>query len=169
MRDDAVVRTPRVQMLSLTAMGTPVRAPSGRPAARLASTSAARARARSWPTVLNAFRAGFTRSIRASAWRQTSTADTRPAATPSRMLRAVVIAPSAPVHTRHANVSRPLVGVGRVGRGLPWRQRWPRLVGPLRVHEGHHVRGGLHAGRLPGLQLFGQVEDVGELPGEERL
>src|SRR5688572_6039855 len=151
MRDDAVVRRPRVQMLSLTATGTPANGPGTSPAARLASTWAARARARSWHTVLKAFSAGFTRSIRASAWRQTSTADTRPAATSSRMLRAVVIDASPADDARHAEQACVLRGVGRVRGGFLRRQRGAQLVAPLGIHTREHVGRGGHAGGVHGL------------------
>src|SRR4051812_36185133 len=52
--DDAVVRMPSRQRLSLTAIGTPARGPSGAPAARAASTARAAARARSGSRVMNA-------------------------------------------------------------------------------------------------------------------
>src|SRR5687768_5553380 len=65
-RDEAVVRMPRVQRLSLSATGTPASGPSVSSLARARSTSAARARARSLAMWLNAFNAGLSCSIRAS-------------------------------------------------------------------------------------------------------
>src|SRR4051812_31124384 len=74
MRDDAVVWIPRVQMLSLIAIGTAASGAS-RQRSKSRSSAAARARARSAAMVLNAFSSGFTPSIRASASLQISAAD----------------------------------------------------------------------------------------------
>src|SRR5262245_42114492 len=49
-RDDAVVRMPRTQRLSLSATGTPASGPRAAPLSRARSTSAARASARSAAT-----------------------------------------------------------------------------------------------------------------------
>ena len=88
MREDAVVRMPRTHMLSLTAIGTPASGPSALPDARRRSISAARSRARSSVTRLNAFRDVLRRAMRSSACRQISTADTRPAAMSPAIARA---------------------------------------------------------------------------------
>ena len=88
-------------------------------------------------------------SMRASASRHTSTADTRPAATSSRMARAVVAATSAANHARHAEEPGLDGRVGRVGHGLLRRERGPRLVVALGAGGGVHVRGGRHARRCP--------------------
>jgi hypothetical protein len=87
--DEAVVRIPRTQRLSLSATGTPPSGPSDAPPARMRSTSAARARARSAAMWLKALSDGFSDSMRASEARHTSVAEMRPAAMSSRMARAV--------------------------------------------------------------------------------
>ena len=71
MRDEAVVRTPFVHRLSLSAIGTPTSGRS-RHRSKSRSMSAARASACSRVTVLNACREGSTASSRSSAARQTS-------------------------------------------------------------------------------------------------
>ena len=74
MRDEAVVRTPFVHRLSLSAIGTPTSGRS-RHRSRSRSMSAARASACSRVTVLNACSDGSTASSRSSAARQTSLAE----------------------------------------------------------------------------------------------
>jgi hypothetical protein len=86
--DDAVVRTPRVQMLSLTAIGTPASGAS-RHRPGWPSMIRARSRARSPVSVLNACRSGSLCSIRSSVSRHTSVADRAPALTASRVDRTV--------------------------------------------------------------------------------
>src|SRR5687768_15435211 len=79
--DDAVVGTPAVHMLSLSAIGTPCNGPVDRPAA---SNWRARSSARSAITVLNAEILGSSCLIRASDCSQLATA----VVPPSRIVRA---------------------------------------------------------------------------------
>jgi hypothetical protein len=94
MRDDAVVARSRVQMLSLMAIGTPWSGPE-RPAR---SRAAARSSALSAATRLKACSVGSWRSIRSSAARQASTADSLPPAIACRV----------PVTVRSACVHQPI-------------------------------------------------------------
>src|SRR5215471_17681679 len=81
--DDAVVRMPRVQMLSLSAIGTPASGADEK-SPRRRSMSAARESARSVLTVLKALSDPSTVSMRSSATLQTSGADRAPGRMPSR-------------------------------------------------------------------------------------
>ena len=112
--DEHVVGIPRVHMLSLSATGTPASGPGSLPAATSASTSAARIRASSASTVLNAWISVSRRSISAR-WRSTtSTAVSEPSRTWSAIATAVIgSVPSGPLIPR---VPR------SVGRGI-WRPR----------------------------------------------
>ena len=87
-RDEAVVRTPRVQRLSLRATGMPARGWS-RHFERSRSMRAARFSACSPVTVLNACSAPSCASMRASASSQTSTAVRSPRRMASRSSRSV--------------------------------------------------------------------------------
>src|SRR6186713_2210044 len=160
---------PRTQRLSLIAIGTPASGPAVSPAARRASTLRARSSAPSASTRRKLFSAGFAASMRARASRQISTAETRPAATSSRMARAVGWATSAANHARHAEETGVEVRVGRIGDGLLRGQRRTRRVVALGAGGRMYVRGGGHALGVHRLQLLCVIEDVGELAREPRL
>src|ERR1043166_3503013 len=158
-REDAVVFSPRVQMLSLTAMGTPA---SGADANcdRCASMCAARARARSASTVLKAFSVGFAAWMRSSAARHASTADTT----------FIDLSSDNPGHFEEAAVpdSFPLP---RVGEDLVDRQRRPQLVRTfdalLRNAATVRRRCGRDAARVDLIQFFDVSEHVTELAREQ--
>src|SRR5579872_2352093 len=90
MRDEAVVRTPQVHRLSLSAIGTPASGASFQ-RARSWSIEWARASARSPTTALNAWIPESSAAIRSSASWQHSRAERRPVRTASRMSDALAI------------------------------------------------------------------------------
>ena len=163
---------PRVQMLSLTAIGTPARAPSGCAGGPSRVHLCARAPARrSWHHGVERVQ----RRVHAVDARQRLAAhlDGRHAAGGDVVADAAGRGhrrPQPPITRGTRKSPASPVGVGRVGDGLLRRERRPRLVGALRVHE-RPARGrwlarpvGVH-----GLQLLSEMQDVGELPGEQRL
>ena len=83
MREAQVVRTPFVEMTSLTATGTPASGDKGSLAATLRSIFSAWARARSGESVRYARMALFSRSIRSSVARTSSSAENWRARSPA--------------------------------------------------------------------------------------
>src|SRR5882724_2352061 len=164
MREDAVVRTPRVQRLSLIATGTPASGAS-RQRSGSRSISCARAIARSATTVLKAFSWGLTASMRASACVQTAAAEReRTASRTSRMVE--YPAPSTPHPARRASYPAPRTsrtssndpryfektgvdrGIGSRRERLGAAERGQDLVRPIGPLTGEHRRGGRDTGRV---------------------
>ena len=89
--DEQVVGTPRVHMLSFSAIGTPASGPGSLPAATIASIASARDRAWSARIRLNAWISGSRAVIAARCSSTTSTAFSVPSRTPAAIPTAPVI------------------------------------------------------------------------------
>src|SRR2546428_2634609 len=166
MRDDAVVRRPRVQMLSLTAIGTPASGAS-RQRPRSRSIAAARASARSAATALNAFSRGLSASMRASASRHTSDAERAPDRTPSRTSRTVIRNSRSRDYSRHAEEPGVERRVRRVGQRLVAIETRAYLVGPIRGMARDNAGRRRDAGCVDLLNLVRVREDVAQLAREQ--
>src|SRR5580700_664509 len=129
MREPQVVRTPRVQKMSLWAMGTPVSAPAPVPA-RARSAAAAAASAGSRVTDMNALRAPWARSMRASSAVTSSTLENLRALSPAASCVSVAVCRSLTPASLDdlGNEVQPGCGKRRV-----------RLVLLVTVHLGHQV------------------------------
>src|SRR5947209_17810331 len=194
MRDEAVVRTPCVQMLSLMATGTPASGAS-RQRSRSRSITPARASARSAITVLKALSMGLSASMRASASRQTSVAERAPDSTALRTSRIVTRRPvtlrtadcglralnprsgrdpqfaicntsASPDDPRHLEEAGVERGVGRVRQRLVAVERWAHLVRPVDRVSRHYAGRGRDARGVNLLHFVSVREDVAELARE---
>src|SRR5437867_3720003 len=173
MREPAVVRSPAVQMLSLTPSGTPASAPGSSPAATRRSIASAVASASASATVRKAPTRGSTAAMRVSAARVSATAEisrrrTRAAASRTEsswsaltlldgLLDDLGNAEEPPLARRRTREQ--LLAGGRIGDLVLAQQRAEVL----------DVRGRLDAARVDRAQPGEGVEDVVEVGGQARL
>src|SRR3984957_1592765 len=169
--DPQVAGAPMVVNRSFTATGTPARAPSGSPAARLRSTARAWASASSPLTCRNARTSPSTAVIRSRCAWVTSAADTLPAATAAASSAAVIVVRSSmvspslldqdPRHLEPLQLDR-----GRGAQCFFWRQAGHRLVVAGNVVHGGRPRGRRGGGRGDLLHLRDRRDDLVELRGK---
>src|SRR5215207_5057277 len=166
MRDEHVVATPRVAMLSFSATGTPASGPGSRPAATASSTAWARWRARSAVTVLKAWISGSRASIAARCCSTTSAARASPARTASTIsatVRRVAMSAFTADHRRHAEAA--VLGLRRCRQDLVAVEGRLLDVVTHDVDEPVRLRHRRHVGEVEGVDVGEVLEHVAELGG----